>query len=105
MSTSKLKRRLREAQKAWEEERRNQDIDGLPGYTSGVVRGFKETLRVVGDFHREQLHKEIAERRMLSRWNAVTLYRACRRAYGRLKYSDRDGAIRALKHALDKTKF
>ena len=104
MSASKLKRRLREAQKIWQEEGRNQDIDGLPGYLPGVLRGFKESLRIVGDFHRETLHEEISERRTASHWDAVALYRACRQAYGRLKYSDRDGAIRALKRALEKTK-
>jgi hypothetical protein len=104
MSASKLKRRLKEAQKIWQEENRNQDIDGLPGYTPGVLRGFKETLRIIGEMQREQVCKDITERRMVSRWNGVALYRACRQAYGRLKYSDRKGALRALQRALKQTR-
>jgi len=103
MTASKLKQRLIEAQRIWQEESRNQDIDGLPGYTPGVLRGFKETLRIIREYQREQLCKDKAERRMVSRWKGVTLYRACRQAYGRLKYSDRVGALRALKRVLNKT--
>ena len=101
MSAAKLKRQLREALKIWEQERRNADIDGMPGYVPGILKGFKETLRIVEEYHRQEIRKTLADRRMHSRFNAVTLYRACHRAYGRLKYSDRAGAIRALKRALE----
>jgi hypothetical protein len=101
MRASKLKRQILDAQKTWEKENKNQDIAGLPGYTQGVLKGFKETLRIMREFQVEQLRKDMAERKMVSRWNGVSLYRACRQAYGRLKYSDRDGALRALKRVLN----
>jgi len=104
MSEAKLKRRLREAQNTWRKDTKNPDIEGLPGYMPGVLKGFEETLRIVRDFQKQELKKTTVERRMLTRFSAVYLYRACRQAYGRLKQSDREGAIRALKRALDKTK-
>ena len=70
----------------------------------GVLKGFEESLRVVQEFQLQELRKAAAVRRELSRWNAQTLYQACRQAYGRLKYSDRAGAMRALKRALDQRK-
>ena len=104
MSATKLKRQLREALRIWQKQKRSPDVEGLAGFTPGVLKGFEESLRIVEEFHRQELCKTVTERRAMTRWSAVDLYRACRRAYGRLRYSDRIGAIRALKRALDQTK-
>jgi len=104
MSASRLKRQLREAKKAWKSENKNADIQGMSGYMSGVLKGFEETLRIVEEYHRQEVMKSMADRQMHSRSNAVTLYRACQHAYSRLKYSDRAGAIRALQRALEEIK-
>jgi len=104
MTTSKIKRRLREAERQWKKEIQNPDIEGMPGFMPGVLKGFAETLRIVQEYQREELNKAVSERRPLSRWTAMKLFLACRRAYGRLRYSDRVGAMRALKRALDRTK-
>lgn len=100
----KLKRLLREAQRMWQADNSNSDLAGLPGYMPGVIKGLKEAMQILETQQRQQVRKKLVERRLMSRWHAVTLYRACTQAYGRLKYSDRQGAIRALKRALEKTK-
>ncbi len=104
MSISKLKRLLKEAQNVWQVEQANADITGLPGFMPGVIKGLKEALRIIETYQRQEVRKVLVERRLASRWHAVTLYRACHQAYGRLRYSDREGALRALRRALDKTK-
>jgi len=105
MGATKLKRRLLEAQKVWQKDSKNPDIESMPGFMPGVVKGFEETLRIVREHQKEELLKVTDERRPLSRWSAIILYRACVQAYGRLKHSDRMGAIRALTRAIEKTKI
>jgi hypothetical protein len=102
MGTSKLKRRLSEEQREWQKGIRGQDLSGETGFLPGVVRGLAEALRIVKEFQKENLCQTNAARRPFTRANAVLFYRACRRAYGRLKQSDRTGAMRALKTVLDK---
>jgi hypothetical protein len=102
MNTSKIKRRLREAERIWRQESQNSDIQGMPGYVPGVLKGFKETLRILEQYQKEELNKAVNERHPLSRWTAIKLYHACRQAYGRLRYSDRRGAMKALKRAMDR---
>ena len=104
MSTSKIKRQLRDAERVWRKATKDPDIEGMPGYMPGVLKGFAETLRIIQEYQREELNKAVMERRPLSRWTAMKLFLACRRAYGRLKYSDRAGAMRALKRAIERTK-
>lgn len=100
MSITKLKLRLREAQRNWESSKKSRDVSGLPGFLPGVLQGFKETKKVLQDCHREELLKRREGRQPLSRWNAVILYRACQQAFQRLKQSDRPSAMRILQRAL-----
>lgn len=102
MGEAKLKRRLMETVRAWRKDAKNMDIEGMPGYVPGVLKGFEETLRVLRDYQKQELEKVVTERRKLTRFSSVDLYRACLQAYGRLKQSDRQGAIRALERALEK---
>src|SRR5580693_4632149 len=102
MTTSKIKRRLKEAERGWKKETKNPDLAGMPGYMQGVLRGFSETLRIIQEYQKEELNKASTERRPLSRWTAIKLLLVCRRAYSRLKYSDRAGAMKALKKAIDR---
>lgn len=104
MSTSSLKRRLREAKKIWQQELQNSDLQGQGGYMPGILKGLEEALKIVEELHRQKILKICETRRPLTRWSAVDLYHACEHAYGRLLYSDRSGAMRALKRALDKNK-
>ena len=101
MSPAILKRRLRETMRIWQHDQKNTDIEGLEGYMPGVLKGLKEALRIVEESQRQNLRQNCSDRKTFSRWSAVHLYRACRQAYGRLAYSDRPGAMRALKKALD----
>jgi len=101
MSASKLKRRLQDAQREWQREDKNTDLSGDPGFMRGVVRGFSEALRIVQNQQREDLCRTAAARRPFTRSSAVLFHQACTTAYGRLKYSDRIGAMKALKKVLD----
>ena len=102
MSTSQIKQRLREAESAWRTASKNPDRTGPPGFIQGVLRGFIEARRIIEQYHQEELNKALAGRRPRARWTAGQLLTACRRAYNRLKYSDRKGALAALKTVLDK---
>ena len=73
---------------------------GLPGFRDGVRRGFHEALRIIHEQHLEDIRAKPLNRLPLSRWSAVVLYRACHQAFGRLRLSDRVGAMNILKRAM-----
>ena len=101
MSAAKLKKQLQEARRQWQRDDRNTDLAGDPGFMRGVIRGISEALRIVQTLQREDLCRTAAARRPFSRSSAVLFYQACTTAYGRLKYSDRTGAMKVLKKVLD----
>ena len=99
---ARLKHQLKAARQRWRNEVQNSAIEGSPVFLQGVVWGFNETLRIVTQFQKEE-HRRITEDRKLSpRAGAALFYRACVQAYGRLKQSDRIGAMRILKRAIDR---
>lgn len=104
MSATKLKQRLRQAMRLYEGARVSGDSLGIPGFLEGVRRGFQETMRIIRELHEEDLQVVRRTRQPLTRWNAIILYRACQGAYRRLVLSDRLGAMKILRRALDKVK-
>ena len=102
MNITIIKQRLRAAKREWENSQRSPDVIGLPGFLQGVIQGFKEALVIIQHYHREELRKSRMQRRPLSRWNGMILYKACTQAYQRLKHSDRASAMRILQRAVGK---
>jgi hypothetical protein len=99
MSMTILKQRLRDAKKSWGP-RNSGDANGMQGFVPGVLKGLSEALKIVQDYHREQLMKAKSERRQTRGFKPDVLYQACRNAYRRLQQSDRVGAMRALSRVL-----
>lgn len=100
MSLTVIKQRLRDAKRFWEDSQKSRDVIGLPGFLPGVIQGFREALLIIERYQREELKKSRAQRRPLSRWNGIILYKACIQAYQRLHHSDRRSAMRTLQRAL-----
>ena len=102
MGATKLKLRLRQAMKLWQEARESGDYVGAPGFLDGVRRGFQETFKVIKELQAEEVQALKPQREPMTRWNAIVLYRACQGAYRRLALSDRAGAMAILRRALSR---
>ena len=101
MRVTVVKARLRSARSTWAQGEVSPDLAGQPGFVRGVLRGLAEALKIVQQAQREDVQKAQAQRRPLSRWTGMKLYKACRQAYGRLLEGDRPHAMRILRRALD----
>src|SRR5580698_8672375 len=101
MRVTIVKRRLRAARKSWAASEVSPDLASKGSFVAGVLHGLREALHIILQSQHEDIQRAKAERRPLSRWTGLQLYRACEHAYKRLKESDRVGAMRILRHVME----
>lgn len=100
MRVTVVKSRIRAERRLWSRHTLSPDVAQQPGFVDGVLRGLLEALKIIEGAQIEDICTVKAARRPLTRWNGIRLYNACRQAYGRLKESDRRGAMRILQAAI-----